>query len=71
MFAVANLTTVLVICLWGTFYSADTSLTSGMQTVVPPSIAPTVLFLVVGWSYVVAYLGLGRLVVMGCGSSPK
>jgi hypothetical protein len=65
MFAVANLTTVLVICLWGTFYSADASHSSGNQMVVMPSIAPTVLFLSVGWSYVVAYLGLGRLVVMG------
>lgn len=63
MFAVANLTTLLVICLFGVFCTVEArgaAVAGGW-----PTIVPTVFFLVIGWSYVVAYLGLGRLVVMG------
>jgi hypothetical protein len=58
MFAVANLTTIAVlsmIALAHSFTSVSASRWLGAE--------PCLYFIVIGWGYVVAYLGLGRLVV--------
>ncbi len=59
MFAVANLTSVLLIALLPTVLWMRNS---GLPSNLPD---PEVLlyFLIIGWGYVVAYLGLGRLTV--------
>ncbi len=59
MFAVANLTTIAVIGLATLFISAffGSTTTRGVR------VEQCAYFIVIGWGYLVAYLGLGRLVV--------
>lgn len=59
MFAVANLTSILIICLVPTTLMVR----SASQLANWPNPERFVYFLVIGWGYVVAYLGLGSLVV--------
>ncbi len=59
MFSVANLTSILMLCLAPLLVVAQSSSPIGGWF----SVAPTIYFLVIGWSYLVAYLGLGCLVV--------
>jgi hypothetical protein len=59
MFVVANLTSIVVISVLALEYGAW--LTVGGTGW--PSLQELVYFLIIGWSYIVAYLGLGRLAV--------
>lgn len=56
LFAVANLTAIAILCLAAEAVSDGSSIGNSTRFAF-------VYFLVIGWSYVVAYLGLGRLVV--------
>jgi hypothetical protein len=59
MFAVANLTSILLIAVLALFCSAWMSWARGGTL----GNQPLVYFSVIGWGYTVAYLGLGRLVI--------
>lgn len=59
LFTVANVTSIGVICLLAMFASAFLGRGTGPW----PSADELLCFLVVGWGYVVAYLGLGMIVI--------
>ena len=55
MFVVASLSAVFVLCFVPVLYGSNSSHSPGAYA--------TIVFLFLGWSYLVAYLGVGRLVV--------
>jgi hypothetical protein len=59
MFAVANATTMVVLFCLATMFSRGSG-PSGIRT---PPVDELVYLLVIGWSYLIAYLGLGLLVI--------
>jgi hypothetical protein len=59
MFVVANATAMVVICFLGTIISTS----AGSRVIKSPSVDEVFYLLVIGWGYLVAYLGAGLLTI--------
>ena len=59
MFVVANATAIAILCFFGTIISASI----GRNVARSPSADEMFYLLVIGWGYLVAYLGIGLLVI--------
>src|SRR4029079_12902103 len=59
MFVVANATAIVLICVLATYMSSS----AGKRMIKSPNTDDAIYLLVIGWGYLVAYLGIGLLTI--------